>query len=408
MVIFDESQSLKDRGSKQSRAARRLRNVVESRLILSGTPIDDSPIDMWAQLRFVEPSILSDVWGDFDDRFLRPCGFMGYQREMRPERIPEFLEAIGPVCFRLTIDDIQEPPEFIEVPVHLFGRQRLIYERMNETGIVRIDGHKIKAGLKITQDLRLHQIVGGFIGTDDGEVIPVGEAKQRKLRWLVKRLERPVIFCRFLAELEDVEKILRSQFKRIAKIDGSVKNKKKDPIRDRVIQGFQRKEIDALVCQARTGGVSIELHSTRDLVFYSMGYSFIDFQQIISRFRRYGQEKRVRVWMIVAKNTIDEEPLGRITRKGETIHPIMDYIEEKSMADEKKKVAKKTPAKKVVKKEKAPAFKYGVDYLAEKAGLAAATVRIKLRDLKVKKEGKSYGWNSQADADAVVKKLKAE
>ena len=45
---------------------------------------------------------------------------------------------------------------------------------------------------------------------------------------------------------------------------------------------------------------------------------------------------------------------------------------------------------------------------AEKAGLAPATVRIKLRDLKVKKKGKSYGWNSQADADAVVKKIKAE
>ena len=138
-----------------------------------------------------------------------------------------------------------------------------------------------------------------------------------------------------------------------------------------------------------------------------MGYSYIDFQQIISRFRRFGQEKRVRVWLIVAKNTIDEEPLERITSKGEVVHPIMDYIKEKSMA-EAKKSAKKAPSKKVAKKEKAPAFKYGVDYLAEKSGLAAATVRIKLRDLKVKKEGKSYGWNNQSDADAVVKKLKTE
>lgn len=412
MVIIDESQGLKDRGSKQSRAARRLRHLVKRRLILSGTPIDDSPIDMWAQLRFVDPSILGDVWGDFDAEFLRPTGFMGHQREMRPGRTDEFLKRVAPACFRLTIDELQEPPEFVVVPVRLFGEQRRIYERMNETGVLRIDGHKIKAGLKITQDLRLHQIVGGFVGTDDGYDLSVGQAKQRKLRWLLKKLARPVVFCRFLSELDEIEEILKERFERVGRIDGSVKNKKKDPARDRVLNGFQNGEIDALGCQARTGGVSIELHSGNELIFYSIGYSYIDFQQIISRFRRFGQKKRVKVFLLVAQDTIDEEPLERITSKGETVNPIMDYIKEHSMSDEKKqakkavkKTVKKAPAK---KKEAAKEFKYGVDYLAEKTGLAAATVRIKLRDLKVKKEGKSYGWNSQTEADAVAKKLKAE
>lgn len=408
MVIIDESQGLKDRGSKQSRAARRLRHLVKRRLILSGTPIDDSPIDMWAQLRFVNPSILGDKWGDFDAEFLRPTGFMGYQREMRPERMGEFLRRIAPVCFRLTIDELQEPPEFIVVPVYLFGAQRRIYEQMEETGIVKIDGHKIKAGLTITRDLRKHQIAGGFIGTDDGYDISVGQAKQRKLRWLIKRLNRPVVFCRFLSELDEIEEILKSQFKRVGRIDGSVKNKKKDPARDRVLNGYQSGEIDALGCQARTGGVSIELHSGHELIFYSMGYSYIDFQQIISRFRRFGQKKRVKVFLLVAQNTIDEEPLERITSKGETVNPIMGYIKERSMSETEKKAKLKKTVKKAAKKEKAPEFKYGVAYVAEKAGLAEATVRIKLRDLKVKKEGKSYGWTTQADADAIVKKLKAD
>ena len=71
------------------------------------------------------------------------------------------------------------------------------------------------------------------------------------------------------------------------------------------------------------------------------------------------------------------------------------------MADTKKKPAAKKPAAKkpAAKADKSTEGGYGVSYLAEKHGIAEATVRVKLRDAGVEKEGKSYSWSSQAAAD---------
>ena len=68
----------------------------------------------------------------------------------------------------------------------------------------------------------------------------------------------------------------------------------------------------------------------------------------------------------------------------------------------------KAPAKGKAKgKEKAPAetMKYGVSDLAKSLGIKSASARVRLRNAGIAKAGKSYGWNSQKDLEAVVKQL---
>lgn len=52
-----------------------------------------------------------------------------------------------------------------------------------------------------------------------------------------------------------------------------------------------------------------------------------------------------------------------------------------------------------------PAFKYGVKDLAEKLGTKAASVRVRLRNHGIPKAGKSYGWNTKDELNAVIAKL---
>ena len=75
------------------------------------------------------------------------------------------------------------------------------------------------------------------------------------------------------------------------------------------------------------------------------------------------------------------------------------------MAKEKK-VEKK--AAKVEKKAEAETFKYGVSDLADKLGIEAATVRVRLRNANVAKAGKSYGWNTKSDLEDVIAEIQAE
>lgn len=67
------------------------------------------------------------------------------------------------------------------------------------------------------------------------------------------------------------------------------------------------------------------------------------------------------------------------------------------MSDNKK--AKAAP------KAKEESFKYGIEDLADKLKIKPASARVQLRSKNIKKAGKSYGWNSQAELDEVVKKL---
>lgn len=68
----------------------------------------------------------------------------------------------------------------------------------------------------------------------------------------------------------------------------------------------------------------------------------------------------------------------------------------------------KEPNKAKVEKKKADQeeFKFGINHLAEALKIKPASARVQLRDGKIKKAGKSYGWNTKAELDEVVKKLK--
>lgn len=72
--------------------------------------------------------------------------------------------------------------------------------------------------------------------------------------------------------------------------------------------------------------------------------------------------------------------------------------------DKKDKAAKAEKAEKT----SAPEFKFGVGDVAEKLGIEPASVRVQLRNRKIEKAGKSYGWNTKAELDEVVSQLKAK
>lgn len=312
IVIIDESQGIKDRNSLRSRAARRFRNA-RRRLALSGTPIDESQIDVWAQMRFVDHTVFGENWLDFAGEYCRKAGYMGKEWKFNKNKHEQFLKALGSRIYRLSIDFMKlKPLNLIPVPVVMLGDQARIYEEMSRHSIVTVDGHKITAPLAITRDVKKSQITGGFILDEDGNSFRVGYAKERKLKWLIQRLERPVvIFCQFLSELDDIVLKFRLLGLKVASLRGTIKGDE----RTQTIKDFQAGQYDMIVCQLRTGGVSIELSRSNNLVFYSFNHSYIDFEQVISRLHRGGQTREVNAWLLYCVGTIDEEKIDVVKSK---------------------------------------------------------------------------------------------
>lgn len=327
LVVFDESQRLKARNSSNSRLARRFRTA-QRRVILSGTPMDKSPIDVWAQMRFVEPKALGETWSSFSSRFCERAGFMGKQWKFNDDKLPEYLEAIKPYAMRLTKSDIGMVEPIVTVDyVNLLGEQRRLYEHMDKHMVIRTQGTRVKADLTITRNVKLQQITGGFVIDDNDEIIRIGKAKARRLEWRIQHVSLPVvIFCKYIEEIDIIYETIKPYVKGIGIIYGQVKDTKKEKARTNIQSSFQRGELDALICQIRTGGVGIDLFKADSAILYSMGHSWIDYDQARSRIEHRDKDYPTELFLILAKNTIDDDILEAVRSKRSLTQVVLERL----------------------------------------------------------------------------------
>lgn len=438
LFAYDESQRLKARGSKQSRDAARLVSV-EHRVLLSGTPIEQCPQDLWAQFRFALPHVLGP-WSEFEAQWFTRTGYMGYELKFVQRRLPELLALIEPHIMRVLKSEVLdlEPVTYVREPVELLGLQSEVYDAVTEQMLARVDGGTVTCDRAITQLIRQQQICGGFVRLDPtpaelaeasararrtgrpprthGRLVHLGDAKLRRLKAILRRdPRRPVvIFCKYREERAGIERALAALGVSHGVIAGGVKGSD----RAAIVDAFQRGELEALVCQTKAGGVGLDLQTACVGVMYSTTWSWIDFDQAVSRLDRSGQLNPVTIYLIFAKNTVDRDIYTALLMKKNVAELILNR-KSKIMAKPAPAVtAKSTPkpaAAAAPAAEKAkptpppqpPKPKYGVPELAEVMQVKASSVRVRLRSASIPKAGKLYGWDTKTEMMDVVAQLKA-
>lgn len=305
-IIVDESQRLKNRSSQSSRAIRKLRHQSPYKIILSGTPDDGDPIHYWAQFRFIAPEVFGDVWSDFDEEYLKPTGYMGYKRMMRPAMRPAFEKAIRPHVLVVTNEVLKlEEPKHVRLFVKMPPELREHYDTMEDHLVVALKDQILTAQLPVTKTVKLQQLSSGFIYDEEHKAHRISNFKTAALKRVIDRheSEQIVVFCKFLPEIMSIRRFLRRRGKTVAVIKGGAKHKKHRP---QIQRDFQAGGYDVAICQIRSG-VGIDLFSASVAVFYSTGHSSIDFQQSKARIYRRGQTRRVTYYYLMAKNSIDED-----------------------------------------------------------------------------------------------------
>lgn len=350
LIAYDESQRQKDRNSLTSRTAAKLRYSGEYKLILTGTPMDERPSDLWAQFRFLRPSVFAEKWSDFETEYMEPVEGEEELKRLRPrsfkwrlllrtlaikkrkrkfnyKMLPKFLRLIAPYTIRVKQDPKRIPPvTFRPVPVMLLGSQREQYDTLERDLVITLGkGRKkrtVTADMKAVRIWRCHQIVGGFLKDEEGSVHELGRAKLRKLKHLVKRIDRPVvIFCRYTAEVDAIAREL-APLGRVEKFSG--KNRKDRP---RIQTEFQAGLIDFLVCQIKAGGVGIDLFRSHIGFLYSFSHSWIDFDQAVKRLQRRGQLHPVLMFILYGMETIDELIYEAVMEKRNVVEYVLDNLE---------------------------------------------------------------------------------
>lgn len=339
-VVYDEAQRLKNRTSRSSRDAMLLSRSIPRTLALTGTPMDLSEKDLWAIMRFVNPEVFGDVWKDFERDFLeqpkidltKKMGMIQRQKMMLAHAIAKrkapvredmkqvFADMIAPHVMRISKEDAGITPARIhKVEFPLTGKQKKMYAELEKNMVVKAGRTKIKTPLKITQIGKLQQITGGHIKDEDGNIHVVGRDKKRILRSAIEEYapdEPFIIFVKYVWEIHELEKMLQGLgFRSIAKLWGKVKDIKTDKRRTNMLLAFQRGELDVMVCQQKTGGVGVDLFHGRKAFVYSMGHSFIDWDQMLSRLDFLEQHDAADFYILLAQNTIDSDIFNSVVKK---------------------------------------------------------------------------------------------
>lgn len=282
VIICDEGHRLKNRGSRQSKMIRRIARNVERRVILTGTPIDGGYEDLWAQFDMLAPGLLGHRYREFEERYVRKGGYRGYQI-IGYRHVNRLMEKIRPHLFvRKLADCIDLPSErHVVVRTPMKETLKMAYAKLHKTLQVEFEGRHLTALNPLTKLMRLHQMCGGFVDNDC-----VDRGKLNSLLDLTTDWKKPfIVFCRYLNEIGLVSEALQKRGLRVGVISGQ--NKKNRTAERRAFQAGER---DALVIQSQSG-IGITLTRATEVIFYSMDWSYITYNQNLHRVLRIGADK---------------------------------------------------------------------------------------------------------------------
>lgn len=327
MIICDESQKIKNARAKQSRAVIRLGKLAKYRMILTGTPVTQNPLDIFSQYLFLDPSIFGTSFTSFRNRYAVMGGFNNYQI-IKFKNLEELAEKAHSIAYRVTKEEALDLPDVIHQNVYaeLEPKAMKLYREMAEQSLVKIGDEKVTAPIVLTQLMKLQQIAGGFVKTEDERIIQVSKAKLEVLRELVEDLvngqgKKLVIFARFIQEIKAISEILDKLDIKHHVLTGQTKN------RGDIIQDFQNNpETKVFIINPKAGGTGITLTAADTAIFYSKDYSLEAYLQAIARIHRIGQTKKVTYIHIIARGTVDEAVTNRLNKKQDLATTVVDDL----------------------------------------------------------------------------------
>lgn len=329
MIICDESQRIKTPGAKQSKTLHRLGKLAKYRLILTGTPVTQSPLDFFSQYKFLDPGIFGDSYFAFKARYAieQPIGNTGGKRVVGYKNMAELVQKAHSVAVRVTKAEALDLPEQVDQVLYadLEPETKRLYNQMARESVAELSQERvIMAANVLARLLRLSQITGGFVG-EGGEVQQVSSAKLNLLTETLDDLldagKKVVIFARFIPEIEAILNLLNERQIGHAWITGSVPQSE----RGQAVERFQTDDdCRVFVAQLQTAGLGITLTAADTAIFYSLDYSYANYEQCRARIHRIGQRNTCTYIHLVARDTVDEDVMDALRKKKNVADLVVD------------------------------------------------------------------------------------
>lgn len=325
MIICDESSKIKNPQAKQSKALHRLGKISKHNIILTGTPVTNTPLDFFSQYKFLDENIFGGSYYSFRARYAVMGGY-GNHQVVGYKNLQELTEKAHKIAFRITKKEALDLPEQVDTTryVELEPTSRTIYNQVERESYAELEQGEIITRNVLTKLLRLSQITGGYITNEYTNMAEqISSAKINALEEIVDECidanKKLVVFARFIPEIDAITKMLNKRKIKYALIRGDVKDRAGE------VDKFQNdKETKIFIGQLQTTGMGLTLTASDTAVFYSLSYNFADYEQAKARIHRIGQKNTCTYIHLIAKNTIDEKVMEALSKKKNIADLVVD------------------------------------------------------------------------------------
>jgi SNF2 family DNA or RNA helicase len=360
LAVLDESHFIKSPQTRRFKFACKLRDMAKKRVILTGTPITNTALDLYAQLEFLgkgRSGFLS--WKNFRSFYgsFRP-GANGQSIEVGMQNLPFLKERLARMSFLIRKDEAMPdlPDKVYDVhEVEMTSQQAEIYESVRKHLAAEIEADLENASNKqlvvnniLTKLLRLAQITSGFVTwdaqyTDEGEVVKEKEVERLpnnpKVQAIIDILkekkpnEKTLVWACWVSDIKAIEAACKEAGIDCVSYYGSTSEKNREEAEYRFNHDPNCK---VFIGNPAAGGVGLNLlgyppgceddfdTNADHVIYFSQNWSPTARSQSEDRAHRRGTRNNVRITDLCVPGTIDEEIRARVLKKRINAYEIAD------------------------------------------------------------------------------------
>ncbi|RZK14272.1 MAG: DEAD/DEAH box helicase, partial [Pedobacter sp.] len=364
-IFLDESQNIKNPESQRYKAVRMLKS--RNKVVMTGTPIENSTFDLYGQLSFACPGLFGSKQ-QFADLYSTPI-----DQFKDKKRSKELQSKIKPFILRRTKEQVaKELPDKTEIVLYceMGAEQREVYEankkEIQDFILNKSEDELPKSSMHVLKSItQLRQICNSAALLADGKSYLQASSK---IEVLLEQIEskasnhKILVFSQFVTMLDLIKKQLEKRNIRYEYLTGQTKN------REEVVGSFQQnKDIPVFLISLKAGGTGLNLTQADYVYLVDPWWNPAVENQAIDRAYRIGQHKNVMAVRLICPDTIEEKIMKLQATKKDLVKNLIQ-----SELRAKKQITKFQPGNYILKTQEHSSFQRSSNlfFLREKSVLS--------------------------------------
>jgi SNF2 family DNA or RNA helicase len=322
-LVIDELSSFKSPASQRFKSLKKVRGKIHRVIGLTGTPAPNSLMDLWSQMFLLDIGRrLGRKIGEYREKYFTEgmrVHNVVVKWKLKPGAAEEIYAAIDDACLSMSSAEYLSLPDRLDIlqEVQLPVQARAVYDKLEAELYAELKGNVITAGNAAVLAGKLLQASNGAIYNETHQAVPLHDAKLGALEDLIEASNgNPVLV--FYSYQHDLERI-RSLFPRARLL-----KTEKD------IADWNDGKIEILLAHPASAGHGLNLQDGgHTIIWFGLPWSLELYQQANGRLHRQGQTHPVRVYHVLAANTIDQSVLKALQRKGDGQSALLEAVSER-------------------------------------------------------------------------------